>query len=79
MSAVDVAIDSLVAEALDERSASARTVVPVRALTDLTVWRSLREQDGSREATAEKASAAVERWLEGRPASPQPAGSAGRQ
>jgi AcrR family transcriptional regulator len=79
LSAVDVAIDSLVAEALGERSASARTVAPVRALTDLTVWRALREQGGSRQATVERASAAVERWLEGRPASPQPAGSAGRR
>jgi AcrR family transcriptional regulator len=78
MSAVDVAIDSLVAEALGERSASARTVAPVRALTDLTVWRALREQGGSREATIERASAAVERWLEGRPVSRRPVASAER-
>ena len=74
-----MAIDSLVAEALGEPSANARTVAPVRALTDLTVWRALREQGGSREGTVDQASAAVERWLEGRPASLRPVGSAGSQ
>jgi AcrR family transcriptional regulator len=78
MRAIDVAMDSLVAEALGERSPSARTVAPVRALTDVTVWRALRDQGGSRQATAERASATVERWLAGRPASPRPDGVAAR-
>jgi hypothetical protein len=39
----------------------------VRALTDLEVWRTLREHGAAPEAAVEQASAALERWLEGRP------------
>jgi AcrR family transcriptional regulator len=64
---VDVAIDALVGEAL-ERTCDERTVASVRALTDLTVWRALRDRGTSAEASAEQTAAVVESWLEGRAA-----------
>ena len=35
----------------------------LRALTDLEVWRTLRDQGATPEAAVDQASAAVERWL----------------
>jgi len=67
MSTVDVAIDSLVSEALGPEAAGERSVASVRALTDLTVWKSMREQGASPEASAEHAADAVQQWLEGQP------------
>jgi AcrR family transcriptional regulator len=63
MGEVDAAIDALVAEALGGRGAGAPNVAPIRALTDLTMWRALRDEGASPAASAEQASAAVERWL----------------
>jgi hypothetical protein len=40
----------------------------VRALTDVEVWRALRDQGTSQDAAVDEMSAAVERWLEAHPA-----------
>ena len=66
MGEVDATIDALVAEALGAPGEDASNVASVRALTDLTMWRALRDQGASPAASAEQASAAVERWLEWR-------------
>jgi AcrR family transcriptional regulator/DNA-binding transcriptional ArsR family regulator len=65
---VDVSLDALVAEALRARRPDPSSIVSVRALTDLTMWRALRDQGASPAASVQQASAAVERWLEARPA-----------
>jgi AcrR family transcriptional regulator len=61
---VEAAVDALVAEALKPLDPDAETVASVRALTDLEVWRALREAGASPEASVEDASAALDRWLE---------------
>ena len=61
---LDVALDALVAEALRPRRPDPSSVASVRALTDVTVWRALRDTGASSAATIEKAGASVERWLE---------------
>jgi AcrR family transcriptional regulator/DNA-binding transcriptional ArsR family regulator len=65
---LDVSLDALVAEALRPRRPDPSSIAAVRALTDLTVWRALRDQGASPDASVQQASAAVERWLEARPA-----------
>ena len=45
------------------------SVAALRALTDLEVWRTLRDQGATPAPAVDQASAAVERWLEGQPAS----------
>jgi AcrR family transcriptional regulator len=62
------ALDAVVAEALRPVGADGASVASVRALTDVEVWRSLRDQGATPEAAVDQATAAVERWLEGRPA-----------
>ena len=66
MATVDSVIDALVAEAIGPEDASAEMVTSVRALTDMTIWRALRERGLSPEASVDQAAATVERWLEGR-------------
>jgi AcrR family transcriptional regulator len=56
--------DALVVEALRPQRAD---VTSLRALTDLEVWRTLRNQGATPAAAVDQASAAVERWLEARP------------
>jgi hypothetical protein len=68
MDQLDTSLDALVTEALRPRRLDSSSVASLRALTDLEVWRALRDQGASPEAAVEQASAAVERWLEGRPA-----------
>ena len=63
---LDVSLDALVAEALRPRR-DPSSIASVRALTDVTVWRALRDQGASPAASVETASAAIERWLEARP------------
>ena len=63
---LDVALDALVAEALGSRSSGTEAIASVRALTDLAVWRTLRERGASAEGAAEQARLTVERWLEPR-------------
>jgi AcrR family transcriptional regulator len=68
LEALDSAFDALVGEALGPRRPDSSSVASVRALTDLEVWRALRHQGATPEAAVDEASAAVERWLEARPA-----------
>ena len=65
---LDVTLDALVAEALRPRRPDPSSITSVRALTDVTVWRTLRDQGASPAACVDNVSAAVERWLEARPA-----------
>jgi hypothetical protein len=64
---VDANLDALVAEALRPWRSDPSSVASVRGLTDVTMWRALRDQGASPAAPVEKVSAAVERWLEARP------------
>lgn len=68
MEELDNTLDALVAEALRPLGADSSSVASVRALTDIEVWRTLREQGATPETAVEHASAAVERWLEGQAA-----------
>jgi AcrR family transcriptional regulator/DNA-binding MarR family transcriptional regulator len=68
MQELDRAFDALVVEALRPSRPDSSSVASLRALTDLEVWRTLREQGASPEAAVDQASTAVERWLEGHPA-----------
>jgi hypothetical protein len=63
MEALDATLDALVIEALRPQHPDSAEVASLRALTDLEVWRALRDQGASPEAAVEQASAAVERWL----------------
>jgi AcrR family transcriptional regulator/DNA-binding transcriptional ArsR family regulator len=68
MMELDNSLDALVAEALRPLSTDPSSVASVRALTDLEVWRSLRDQGATRGAAVAQATAAVERWLQAQPA-----------
>jgi AcrR family transcriptional regulator len=61
---VEASLDALVAEALRPLDPDAETIASVRALTDLEVWRALREAGASPGASVADASATLERWLE---------------
>lgn len=65
---LEVSLDALVAEALRPRRPDPSSIASLRALTDVTMWRALRDQGASPAASVQQASAAVERWLEARPA-----------
>jgi AcrR family transcriptional regulator/DNA-binding MarR family transcriptional regulator len=67
MGELENTLDSLVAEALRPLRPDSSSVASLRALTDLEVWRTLR-QGATPEAAVDQASAAVGRWLEARPA-----------
>jgi hypothetical protein len=67
MEELDASLDTLVTEALRPRRPDSSSVASLRALTDLEVWRTLRDQGATPEAAVEQASTAVERWLEGHP------------
>jgi AcrR family transcriptional regulator len=62
---LDTSLDALVAEALRPRRLDTSSVASVRALTDLEVWRTLRDRGDGPEAAVEEVSGTVERWLEG--------------
>jgi AcrR family transcriptional regulator/DNA-binding MarR family transcriptional regulator len=68
MQELDSSFDALVLEALRPQRPDNSSVAALRALTDLEVWRTLRDQGAAPEAAVEQASAAVERWLEAQPA-----------
>ena len=68
MEELDNTLDALVVEALRPLRPDSSSVASLRALTDLEVWRTLRDQGSTPEAAVDQASAAVERWLEARPA-----------
>ena len=65
---LDVSLDALVAEALRPRRPDPSSIASVRALTDVTMWRALRDQGASPDASVQQASAVVEGWLEARTA-----------
>lgn len=65
---LDTSFDALVTEALRPRRPDSPSVASLRALTDLEVWRTLRDQGATPEAAVDQGCAAVERWLEGHPA-----------
>ena len=68
MGELDKTFDALVVEALGPQRPDSSSVASLRALTDLEVWRTLRDQGATPDAAVDQASAAVERWLEARPA-----------
>ena len=68
MEELDNTLDALVVEAVRPLRPDGSSVASLRALTDLEVWRALRHQGATPEAAVDEASAAVERWLEARPA-----------
>ncbi len=68
MEELDNSFDALVLEALRPQRPDSSSVAALRALTDLEVWRTLRDQGATPEAAVEQASAAVERWLDAQPA-----------
>lgn len=68
MEELDNTLDALVVAALRPLRPDSSSVASLRALTDLEVWRTLRHQGATPEAAVDQASAAVERWLEARPA-----------
>jgi AcrR family transcriptional regulator len=65
---LDTTLDALVVVAVRPLRPDSSSVASLRALTDLEVWRTLRHQGATPEAAVDQASAAVERWLEARPA-----------
>jgi AcrR family transcriptional regulator/DNA-binding transcriptional ArsR family regulator len=65
---LDNTFDALVVEALRPRRPDGPSVASVRALTDLEVWRTLRDQGATPEVAVDQASATVERWLQARAA-----------
>jgi AcrR family transcriptional regulator/DNA-binding MarR family transcriptional regulator len=65
---LDKTLDALVVEALRPLRPDSSSVASLRALTDLEVWRTLRDQGATPEAAVDQASGAVERWLEAQPA-----------
>jgi len=67
VAALDNTLDALVVEALRPQRPDSSSVASLRALTDLEVWRTLRDQGSTPDAAVDQASAAVERWLAARP------------
>jgi AcrR family transcriptional regulator len=61
---VSATVEAMVAEALKPIDPDAETIASVRALTDLEVWRALREAGASPGDSVEDASAALDRWLD---------------
>jgi AcrR family transcriptional regulator/DNA-binding MarR family transcriptional regulator len=68
MEELEHTFDALVVEALRPLRPDSSSVASVRALTDLEVWRTFRNHGVTPEAAVDQGSAAVERWLEARPA-----------
>ena len=67
MTELDNSFDALVAEALRPQHLDSSSVAALRALTDVEVWRTLREGT-TPDAAVDQATAAVERWLQTQPA-----------
>jgi AcrR family transcriptional regulator len=68
MEELDNTFDALVVEALRPLRPDSPSVASLRALTDLEVWRTLRDQGATPDAAVDQASATVERWLQARAA-----------
>jgi AcrR family transcriptional regulator len=65
---IAASLDALVAEALRPWRSDRASKASVRALTDIEVWRTLRDQGATPDAAVEQAGATLERWLEAHPA-----------
>ena len=61
-------LDSLIVEAVPPQRRDSSSVASLRALTDVEVWRTLRDQGATPEVAVDQASNAVGRWLEAQPA-----------
>src|SRR4051794_24965685 len=68
MQELENTLDGLVVEAVRPLRPDPSSVASLRALTDLEVWRALRDQGATPESAVDQASAAVERWLDAQPA-----------
>jgi AcrR family transcriptional regulator/DNA-binding transcriptional ArsR family regulator len=68
LQALDDTFDALVVESLRPMRPDGSSIASLRALTDIEVWRALRDQGVTPDAAVDQASVAVERWLEARPA-----------
>ena len=66
LAVLDESFDARVVEALRPQSPDTSSGASLRGLTDLEVWRTLRDGGSSPDAAVEQTSAAVERWLEAR-------------
>jgi DNA-binding MarR family transcriptional regulator len=63
MTELDHTLDAIVVEAVRPRRPDTADVASLRALTDLEVWRTLRDHGDTPATAVDQASAAVERWL----------------
>jgi AcrR family transcriptional regulator/DNA-binding transcriptional ArsR family regulator len=68
MGGLDDSFNALVVEALRPQRPDSSSVAALRALTDVEVWRGLRDHGATPEAAVEQTSEAVERWLDAQPA-----------
>jgi DNA-binding MarR family transcriptional regulator len=68
MGELDNSFNALVVEALRPQRPDSSSVAALRALTDVEVWRGLRDHGATPEAAVEQTSEAVERWLDAQPA-----------
>jgi AcrR family transcriptional regulator/DNA-binding MarR family transcriptional regulator len=68
MQELENTFDALVAEALRPLHPDGSSVAAVRALTDLEVWRTLRDHGATPDAAVDEAAETIERWLDARPA-----------
>jgi AcrR family transcriptional regulator len=66
MQEIDYTFDTLVVEALRPLDPPTSSVESLRALTDLEVWRTLRDHGATPDGAVDQASAAVGRWLAAR-------------
>ena len=72
MRELDNSLDALALEALRPQHRDSSSVAALRALTDLELWRTLRDQGATPDAAVEQASAVAERWLEAQPGAGRP-------
>jgi AcrR family transcriptional regulator/DNA-binding transcriptional ArsR family regulator len=70
LGAVDRSIEALIHEALGPEAADQVAVDSLRALIGVSVWQAMRELGASPHESVEKATVAVEDWLEAYPAGP---------
>jgi AcrR family transcriptional regulator/DNA-binding transcriptional ArsR family regulator len=68
MQELENTFDALVAEALRPLHPDGSSVASVSALTDLEVWRTLRDHGATPDAAVDEAAETIERWLDARPA-----------
>ena len=64
---LDRSFEALVAEAVRPLRLDSSSVTSLSGLTDLEVWRALRDHGATPDSAVDQASTAVERWLAARP------------